>query len=54
MLGCHSDVDDEKTMEFYKLTVEVQLAMYNGLVMAWREKVRNRQVVLNFIAQGLA
>lgn len=39
VLCYHRDMNTERALEFYKLTVEVQLAMYNGVIMAWREKV---------------
>lgn len=29
----------QTTLDFYRLTTEVQLAIYNGVVLSWREKV---------------
>lgn len=29
----------QTTLDFYRLTIEVQLAIYNGVVLSWREKV---------------
>ena len=31
--------DEFPAIEFYRITVAAQLAVYNGLVLAWREKV---------------
>lgn len=39
---CHRDIDTEKALTFYRLTLKTQLAMYNGIIMSWREKVNMR------------
>eukprot|EP00752_Nemacystus_decipiens_P008074 g7217.t1 len=33
--------DSLDAMEFYKITVKAQLAIYNGVLLAWREKIRH-------------
>ncbi|CAM9200218.1 unnamed protein product, partial [Laminaria digitata] len=33
--------DTFSNLEFYRVTVAVQLAIYNGVVLAWREKIRH-------------
>ncbi|CAM9281589.1 unnamed protein product [Hapterophycus canaliculatus] len=32
--------DEYTTSDFYQVTLEVQLAIYNGVLMAWKEKIR--------------
>ena len=35
------------TTDFYQMTTEVQVALYNSILLAWKEKVRT--TVLSFI-----
>lgn len=37
--------DEFPAIEFYRITVAAQLAVYNGIVLAWREKVTVTQLV---------
>lgn len=38
-LSTDRNADRFTNLEFYRVTVAVQLAIYNGVILAWREKV---------------
>lgn len=35
----HREADSLTPLDFYRATVEVQIALYNGIILAWKEKV---------------
>lgn len=35
----HREAATYSALDFYRITVEVQLAIYNSIILAWKEKV---------------